>query len=181
MKRASSTDIKPDNVFLHRVGGKETVKVLDFGIAKFLGEVPLADKARLTSTGEFIGTPAFVAPERIRGGPDDSRSDVYSLGAMLYQMVAGILPWDDGHNLRVLCGFVDNTPPKPVSSHRADVLPQLESLIQRAMAFSPAERPSAEELAAALASLSTEVGPTNKGTCAEPRPRDVPVAGLARS
>ena len=111
---------------LHRVGGKETVKVLDFGIAKFLGEVPLADKARLTSTGEFIGTPAFVAPERIRGGPDDSRSDVYSLGAMLYQMVAGILPWDDGHNLRVLCGFVDNTPPKPVSSHRADVLPQLE-------------------------------------------------------
>src|SRR5262249_36357296 len=61
-------DVKPENVFLHRAGGEEVVKVLDFGIAKFLGDTPGAGQAGLTRTGEFMGTPSFIAPERVKGG-----------------------------------------------------------------------------------------------------------------
>ncbi|MFO0574883.1 MAG: protein kinase [Polyangia bacterium] len=76
-------DIKPENVFLHRTRSGEVIKVLDFGIAKLVGEgegIPA-----VTGAGGFIGTPTYMAPERLRQGSYDGRSDVYSVGVVLYQ------------------------------------------------------------------------------------------------
>jgi hypothetical protein len=151
-------DIKPENVFLHHAGGREVVKVLDFGIAKFLGDTSDTGKACLTRTGEFMGTPSFVAPERVRGGIDDGRSDVYSLGAMLYRMVCGALPWDEQRMLKMMLGDNADVPPPPISSQRPGVPPELENLIRRALAWEAAERPTAEEMAASLAALAENIG-----------------------
>jgi CheY-like chemotaxis protein len=82
-------DIKPANVFLHRSRIGETVKILDFGIAKLLDV-----GQNLTVEGGIVGTPAYMAPERFRGAVLDGKSDVYSLGVMLYQMLSGRLPFD---------------------------------------------------------------------------------------
>jgi serine/threonine-protein kinase len=89
-------DIKPENVFLQQRGGKEVVKLIDFGIAKttVLGD----DGASLTQTGMVCGTPAFMSPEQARGEKIDERTDIYSLGCLAYQMLAGRQP------------FVANTP-----------------------------------------------------------------------
>jgi hypothetical protein len=164
-------DVKPENVFLHRAGGEEVVKVLDFGIAKFLGETPGPGQAGLTRTGEFMGTPSFIAPERVKGGPDDGRSDVYSLGAMLYQMVSGALPWGEQHLMKVVLGVIDEEPLAPLGSYRPGVPPKLEGLIRRALAWSPAERPTAEEMAAALAALAGDLGEADEGLLAQAPPR----------
>jgi hypothetical protein len=164
-------DVKPENVFLHRAGDKEVVKVLDFGIAKFLGEAPGTGKTCLTRTGEFMGTPSFLAPERIRGGPDDGRSDVYSLGALLYQMACGALPWGEQHLLEMMLGYGEDVPLEPIGSHRPGVPPQLEQLVRRALAWSPADRPTAEEMAGALAALAEDLGESDEGLLAAARPR----------
>jgi serine/threonine protein kinase len=166
-------DVKPENVFLHRAGGREVVKVLDFGIAKFLGEAPGTGKTCLTRTGEFMGTPSFIAPERIQGGPDDGRSDVYSLGAMLYQMVTGALPWGEQHLLKLMLGVIDNEPVAPIGSYRPGVPPELEGLVRRALSWSAADRPTAEEMAAALSALGGGAGEADGGVPAPAQPREL--------
>jgi serine/threonine-protein kinase len=77
-------DIKPSNVFLHQTAHGEMPKILDFGIAKIVREAALGQS--LTVDGSLLGTPAYMAPERFRRGPYGPKSDVYSLGAMLYEM-----------------------------------------------------------------------------------------------
>src|SRR6185369_4379146 len=87
-------DIKPDNIFLHHEGDEEVVKVVDFGIATFFGDSEQTAAERLTRTGEYLGTPTYVAPERMSGeGNNDGRSDVFGVGAVLYEMLAGAPPW----------------------------------------------------------------------------------------
>ncbi len=146
-------DIKPENVFLHQ-GEGETVKVIDFGIAQFFGDGQPAGGDRLTRTGEFVGTPNFIAPERVAGAADDGRSDVFSLGAMLYQMIAGALPWSTQEQLRMAWGLIPRMPPAPLADHRRDVPPELEALVRRSLAWEPGERPTAAELASALDRLA---------------------------
>jgi serine/threonine protein kinase len=90
-------DIKPSNVFLHRVKGEEQVKVIDFGIAKLMdADSGVLDSAgaRRTATGVLVGTPAYMAPERLNGEPYDGRADVYAVGVMLYEMLTGQLPFE---------------------------------------------------------------------------------------
>lgn len=78
----------PDNVFLHRdTDGQEVVKVVDFDIARFFAGPQNTSRERLTRVGEYLGTPRYIAPERIRCEPDDGRSDVYSLGMLLYELL----------------------------------------------------------------------------------------------
>jgi serine/threonine protein kinase len=84
-------DVKPANVFLHLAGGEEHPKVLDFGIARIVGEA--AADPRVTLEGFVVGTPAYMAPERFRNQPVDGRTDVYSVGVTLYQMLTGRLPF----------------------------------------------------------------------------------------
>ena len=143
-------DIKPDNIFLHRIEGAEVVKVVDFGIAKFFGGDHDTRGERLTHTGQYIGTPSFAAPERIAGGADDGRSDVFSLGAVLYEMIAGVSPWTRKQLFEMAAGDSDGAVPQLLSDARPDVPAALEQLVLRCLAWEPTDRPTAAQLAIEL-------------------------------
>jgi serine/threonine protein kinase len=139
-------DIKPANVFLHRSRIGETVKILDFGIAK------LVDAGQnLTVEGGIVGTPAYMAPERFRGAVLDGKSDVYSLGVMLYQMLSGRLPFEsqDSDLLAVAMMHLNEEP-----ARISGVPPAVEEVLRAALVKDPARRPGAMELAMALAAAT---------------------------
>lgn len=144
-------DIKPANVMLAKQGGLELVKVLDFGIATFV-DAPVSS----TQTGdEFVGTPAFIAPERLTGKPTDDRSDIYSVGVTLYCMLTGKLPHRaDGVNplLQVLAQLHD--PPVPILKRRADLPLAIAELTMAAIASDPRLRPSLQEIKEQLLKVS---------------------------
>jgi|HubBroStandDraft_6_1064221.scaffolds.fasta_scaffold73015_2 serine/threonine protein kinase len=125
-------DLKPDNVILTSDG---QIKLLDFGIAM--------DQAarRLTWFGlsATLGTPDYMAPEQVRGRRGDVRTDVYSLGTMLYEMVTGELPFTAG-NVHALMRAKLNQDPRRPSEVKPDIDPKLEEIILRATARSPRER-----------------------------------------
>jgi len=143
-------DIKLDNVFLHRSARGEVVKLLDFGIAKLVEQ---ASSQHHEATRGVIGTPTYLAPERVMGLEYDQRADIYSVGVMAYQMLAGHLPFfehDDG-TYDALVRLVT----KPIPRLAVEgVPPEAESLVRRALAKDPAERPSAAELRDELARLA---------------------------
>jgi serine/threonine protein kinase/CheY-like chemotaxis protein/AcrR family transcriptional regulator len=148
-------DIKPDNVLLHRERGVEVVKVVDFGIAKLLGESPTGEDANLTMTGAVVGSPAYMSPERLLGHPSDASADVYSVGVILYQAIAGRLPFEpgDGSFTAIALRYLTQEPPR-VASIAPGVPSELDDLVALAMAKVPAQRPSAVEVAQRLRELS---------------------------
>ncbi len=88
-------DLKPANIFLTtRAGEEDTVKVLDFGIAKRDEKITTKQEQKLTKAGTVLGTPPYMSPEQFKGGELDARSDIYSLGVMTYEMLTGRLPFD---------------------------------------------------------------------------------------
>jgi serine/threonine protein kinase len=140
-------DLKPSNVMLVRAQDEdEMVKVLDFGVAKFLHDT--SDTANLTLTDATVGTPKYMAPEQIRGGGKvDFRSDIYSLGAILYTMLAGGHLPIDGATVEELWQRKLTREPSPLRDYRSDLPEDLEELILRCLARDPARRPeSTEEL-----------------------------------
>lgn len=166
-------DIKPDNIFLHSDDdGQEVVKVVDFGIAKFF--TGSGGTEQLTRTGEYLGTPRFVAPERMHGAEgDDGRSDVYSLGTLLYELICGAAPWTKEQERQIVAGLAHDLRPQPMSKFRRDVPPELERLVQRALSWDASERPMAEDLATALAELAPNLDNTPvRTTVSEPRDAD---------
>jgi hypothetical protein len=146
-------DIKPSNVFLHRgkTGSEELVKVIDFGIAKLTDESAGDDGQTVTIAGNLVGTPEYMAPERVSGDPYDGRSDVYSVGVMLYEMLTGQLPFraKEGGYWAIAMMHVSREPTPP-STVEPSVTPELEALVLRAMAKQRDKRPTAAELAAEL-------------------------------
>ncbi len=148
-------DLKPDNVIVIPPDGvyQETVKVVDFGIAKLRD---LSSEHTLTETGVPIGTPRYMSPEQCRGEALDARSDVYSLGAMLYEMFAGVPPFAAATSTGVLMKHLTEAPP-PLPQDLG-ISPALEAAVMRALAKHPDAR-QRDAMALAL-ELQTAFAPT---------------------
>ncbi|MEM9071914.1 MAG: protein kinase [Myxococcota bacterium] len=128
-------DLKPDNIFISIAGpGRELVKLLDFGIARSMHD------SRLTNAGEIFGTPQYMAPERITSIDAGPSADLYALGAILFEMLTGRLPFEAEEITGFFIAHMQHPPPKP-----SEINPQcprrLEELILRMMAKTPEERP----------------------------------------
>ncbi len=127
-------DLKPHNVFLHEVEGDDpVVKVLDFGIAKRLG-------TNLTGTGKAFGTPSYMSPEQAQNQQLDNRSDLYSLGCVLFQCVTGKPPFDGDDPLAVLLAHVTKAPPDLRQMAATPVSEAFVCAIEKALAKEPVDR-----------------------------------------
>jgi len=140
-------DIKPDNIVLLSTPAGEQAKVLDFGIAK-LKETRLGD-TNLTATGVVIGTPQYMSPEQAlgkRGEELDGRSDLYSLGVVMYQMLTGELPFNADTTLALLHAHAFE-PPRPIAEVRPDLkLPaSISGLVMRCLEKKPEDRPASAQ------------------------------------
>jgi eukaryotic-like serine/threonine-protein kinase len=126
-------DLKPSNVFLHRNGATEVVKIIDFGLARVVHSDEAAGPIA-TMTSAIAGTPAYMAPERLLDGECDERADVYAMGVIVYEMLAGRRPfeWPGAGGAR---------PPR-LSTFNALVTEPLAAMVDRALARDPRQRPS---------------------------------------
>jgi serine/threonine-protein kinase len=154
-------DMKPDNVMLTERGRqRDIVRVLDFGIAKLRDERGDVTAMPVTQAGDLLGTPQYMAPEQIRGEQVDGRTDVYAMGAVLYEMVTGRLPFE-GPTVMAILGKHLTDRPEPPSQRRPDLgLPTaLDQLIMAALAKAPEQRPaSMDEMVSRIAALRKQVG-----------------------
>ncbi len=139
-------DIKPDNVFLLEVSGvHDIVKLLDFGVAKLHGE-----GAQLTGGGALVGSPAYMAPEQIRGAAIDLRADLWSVAVCIYRALTGLMPFE-ADSLHALMMKITESAPTPLAALRPDVPPGLVAVVERGMQKDPSGRfSSAREMARAL-------------------------------
>ncbi len=162
-------DLKPDNVFLvpdPDVRGGERIKLLDFGIAK-LARAQAQGVVQRTQTGSIIGTPSYMSPEQCRGISVDHRSDLYSLGCMLFELCTGTPPFVGEGAGDVLSAHIHLSPPT-MHSLAPDTPSQIESLVQRLLVKDPALRISnAEEVMhavdEAVLTLEPHVEPALRG------------------
>jgi len=148
-------DLKPANVFLQQsADGRQCLKLLDFGLAKFTAESTKGADPTLTRTGDIMGTPAYMAPEQIAAQPMDARTDVYQVAVILFQMLAGRLPFE-GEPAEQLRGHLAEPPPR-LADARSDKRgsPALDAVLQRALAKSAEARfADAGEMLVALEAL----------------------------
>jgi serine/threonine-protein kinase len=159
-------DLKPDNVFLTRSGEREFVKLLDFGVAKMAGA------GRLTRAGMVFGTPHYMSPEQAAGQSVDHRADVYALGVILYEALAGRVPFEADTYMGVLTKHMFATP-EPIDRVVPDAssLGALAPIVMRCLAKSPNDRyPSMAELVAALEGALVDAGVPRPGAMRSERP-----------
>ena len=141
-------DIKPANLMLT---GEGQVKVMDFGLAQ------LAEASKLTKTQTMLGTPAYMSPEQARREPTDRRTDVWSLGVVIYEMVTGRLPFE-GERQEAVLYAIANEEPEPITALRAGLPMDLEWIVGKALAKDPTERyQHVEEMIVDLKSLSKKL------------------------
>jgi serine/threonine protein kinase len=166
-------DVKPGNILIASGAGREDpdhVYLTDFGLTKRSSSL-----SGLTSSGHFIGTMDYVAPEQIGGKPVDARTDIYSLGCVLYQCLTGDPPFDRDDEAALLWAHLVERPPS-ISSRRPDVPPGVDAVVARAMAKAPEDRHrTCRELVAAFqaeiegqAEIEPRVGPVGARRRSEP-------------
>ncbi len=165
-------DLKPGNVWLTQDG---TVELGDFGLAVSL------ETSRLTAEGMMLGTVAYMPPEQALGRSPDARSDLYALGAMLYEMVTGRPPFLGDDAVAVISQHI-NVPPVAPSWHNPAVPPGLEALILRLLAKAPEDRPQSasavREALAAIAAAAAAFGPSPLAIAPEVNPLDRLAGGV---
>jgi serine/threonine protein kinase len=149
-------DVKPQNVL---VGPGDHAYLADFGLTK-----TLSDSAGYTRTGQFVGTIDYISPEQISGQPATAASDIYALGAMLYEALAGQVPFPRDSEAAVLFAHVSGEPPR-LSPVRDDLPAELDDVIARAMDKDPAQRPTTAGslMEQAYAALAARGGGTSGG------------------
>ena len=155
-------DLKPEHLFFARVTGEkqqnEIVKVLDFGVAKLLGDEGKRLNAIETRDGRILGTPRYMSPEQAQAKPLDARSDLYSVAVILYEMLTGRAPFTSEDPIVVMAQHITKTPRAPSEACPEACVPRdLEDVLMRALSKHPASRPAnaeamAEELSALLES-----------------------------
>lgn len=132
-------DLKPNNVMLVPLAaGEYHLRVLDFGLAKLFAEDEQAD--HLTKTGETVGTPAYMSPEQVMGKKLSPRSDIYSLGCLLYHCLTGFVPFGGATKMETMLKQLNDQPP-PFSEYDIDVSERLEELVMQILSKDPAGRP----------------------------------------
>jgi eukaryotic-like serine/threonine-protein kinase len=143
-------DLKPDNLFLARVhdpgGDREICKILDFGIAKWVREEEAPVDQLETLAGTVFGTPRYMSPEQAQGAPLDARSDLYSLGVLMFQMLAGRAPFVDDDAVVVMAKHIKNAPPELGEAAPGIEIPAaVETLVRRTLEKLPDNRPATAE------------------------------------
>jgi len=132
-------DVKPANIFVTDDG---QIKLGDFGIARFATQV--------SGAARLVGTPAYLSPEQIKGDAQDHRSDIFSVGIVLYQLTTGVRPFD-GSSIAAVCAQIVAKQPAPPSHHNPTLPPEFDRIVMRCLAKNPADRyASGESLAASL-------------------------------
>lgn len=143
-------DIKPSNIWLEEARGK--VRIVDFGLARSLTE-----EQQLTHRGMVIGTPAYMSPEQARGLELDCRSDLFSLGCVIYRMLAGRVPFQAPDSTGILM-LLSSAPPPPLRSLNSNVPPMLADLVERLMSKQPQGRPpTAAAVVEALQTIERQI------------------------
>ncbi|HEX8144129.1 MAG TPA: protein kinase [Pyrinomonadaceae bacterium] len=148
-------DIKPDNIIINVVDGGLRVKVLDFGIAKLRDQ----SESNLTQTGNIVGTPHYMSPEQCLGEELDSRSDIYSLGVVVYEMMCGVVPFKAPVSMAVVVQHV-NQPPPPLRAKNPGISASVEAVVLHALGKKRESRPQtagafAREFVSAVSGVPT--------------------------
>lgn len=171
-------DLKPDNVFIVRRGNDPYfVKILDFGIAKLARA-----ESKLTRAGHIYGTPHYMSPEQATGRETDWRTDVYSLGVILYELVTSKVPFDADEPMAILLQHVHDEPPAMVPAAGGDLVPRLEAVVFKCLSKDPNDRyQNMSELRADLERLRSGALPEAVRVSRPPRASQVPPLPLEPS
>ena len=154
-------DIKPSNLMVSREG---TTKITDFGIARMAGS------GRMTQTGKVIGTLEYMSPEQVRGHEQDARSDIYSLGILLFELLTGRMPFTATSDYDIMRAHLEEIPP-PARSIVATLPPGLDAAVAKALAKDPAARfQSVNEMRGELESIARELPAAPPATKLVPEP-----------
>ena len=163
-------DIKADNIM---VNSKNQIKVMDFGLAKLKGSL------KLTKTSSTVGTLAYMAPEQIEGGEVDARSDIFSFGIVLYQMLTGHMPFRGAHEAAMVYSIV-NEDPTPLQKYMPEVPSELVHILNRALEKDPADRyQNVSEMVIDLRRLKKQSAPVSRATRTVQPPEEHPEGAAA--
>ena len=163
-------DIKPENIMLSQRPHPDSVKVLDFGIVKILAKSPVANDSYETLAGRICGTPEYMSPEQTENKPIDGRSDLYSLGVLLYELLTGRAPFEGKGPVAVLRQHLTKNPAPP-SELNPNIHPKLEHLTLWLLTKNPEQRPAdAKTVITMLDAIDVELtrGPTPRRRLTQP-------------